>query len=104
LNGAFDFVLESSTLQSLIPKIRQGALEQVAHLVAPRGELMILCLGDYGSGTTWDSPPYSLAKAELDGFCSYGLEKVDHEGIHVSDATWRSEVRFRIHYRRSEKQ
>lgn len=75
---AFDFVLESYTLQVLPPDARQAAIPKVARFVAPGGSLLVVARGrepDDPPGTM----PWPLLKSELDGLARAGLEPVSFE-------------------------
>ena len=75
---AFDFVLESYTLQVLPPDARLVAIPKVARFVAPGGSLLVVARGrepDDPPGTM----PWPLVRAELDGLARAGLEPIGFE-------------------------
>jgi hypothetical protein len=69
---AFDFVLESYTLEVLPPEIRNKAFERIAGLVAPGGAVLVICRGRNKDEEPGDIP-WPLTKAELAHFISRGL-------------------------------
>jgi SAM-dependent methyltransferase len=92
MHAAFDFVFEAYTLQALPVAVRGVAVDAVASLVAPGGELLAVMRGteadDPGEG-----PPWPLMRSEMIGMEAAGL---------VVD-TWESFMdgaipRWRIHY------
>jgi SAM-dependent methyltransferase len=95
--GAFDFVLESYTLQVLPPDARATALRSVAAFVAPHGELLLIARGREskdGEGAM----PWPLLRRELEGFAKAGLTELAFEDF--LDAETPPVRRFRVHYRR----
>ncbi|NJM66083.1 MAG: class I SAM-dependent methyltransferase [Acaryochloris sp. RU_4_1] len=69
---AFDFVLESYTLQVLPPPQRQIAIRQIANFVALAGQLLVICRGrdtQENSGQI----PYLLTVDEIMAFTDVGL-------------------------------
>lgn len=69
---AFDFVLETYTVQALPPALHEGAIAQIANFVAPGGQLLLICRGREER----DDPgqlPYPLTRAEMMGFSECGL-------------------------------
>ena len=96
-DGAFDFVLESYTLQVLPPAARAAAVRSVARFVAPRGELLVVARGrdaDDPEGTM----PWPLLRRELDALRAAGLAELAFEDF--LDAEDPPVRRFRAHYRR----
>jgi len=73
--GHFDLVFESYTLQVLPPGARAIAVRAIASTVAPAGELLVLCRAREASDPEGQLP-WPLTRAELDGFCAWGLEKI----------------------------
>ncbi|GAA1972863.1 class I SAM-dependent methyltransferase [Amycolatopsis minnesotensis] len=94
LAGAFDFVLESHTVQSLPPALHAAATAGVRALVAPGGTLLVLAAaGNPGA------PPWPLTREEIDAFADDGLIEVRIEQPPgVADP---SAVRWRAEFRRS---
>jgi SAM-dependent methyltransferase len=94
---AFDFVLESYTLQVLPPDVRAEAIPHVARFVAPGGDLLVIARGR----ETTDPPgimPWPLLREELAGFTRAGLEERSFEDF--LDAETPPVRRFRVYYRR----
>ncbi len=94
---AFDFVLESYTLQVLPPHIRRKAMACIARFVAPGGTLLLIARGR-DEGETEGEMPWPLTRGELRGLRESGLEEVAFEDYRDEDEP---EVRrFRAVYRR----
>jgi len=94
---AFDFVLESYTLQVLPPAQRAAALSNVAEFVAPGGTLLVIARGrepDEDRGLM----PWPLTRAELLQFESHGLTIVEFEDILDNESP--PVRRFRVTLRR----
>jgi SAM-dependent methyltransferase len=97
--GRFDFILESYTLQVLLPELREDAIRKIASPVAPGGTLLVICRGrdpeqDQGQ------MPWPLTRNELRSFGRYGLTEVLVEDyIDAEDPPVR---RFRVEYRANE--
>jgi SAM-dependent methyltransferase len=93
---AFEFVLESYTLQVLPPHIRRKAIACIAQFVAPGGTLLVIA-----RGRDEDEPkgemPWPLLKSELDGFRELDLEEVTFEDYRDEDEP--DVRRFRAVYR-----
>lgn len=94
---AFDFVLESYTLQVLPPAARAAALANVAGFVAPRGELVVIARGRE-PGDSEGAMPWPLTRRELDRFRALGLSELAFEDF--LDAETPPVRRFRARYRR----
>ena len=98
-HGAFDFVLESYTLQALPPAPRRLATRMLASLIAPGGSLLVICRGrepDEPEGVA----PWKLTRAELQSLVTEGglVEAAFEDYL---DETEESPVRrFRCVYRR----
>lgn len=74
----FDFVLEIYTLQTLRQEIREGAMAQIAHCLAPNGSLLVICRGrnpEDDAGTM----PWPLTRAEMITFEQQGLTLTSFE-------------------------
>ncbi|QWF82624.1 class I SAM-dependent methyltransferase [Amycolatopsis sp. CA-230715] len=96
LVGAFDFVLESHTVQSLPPSLHAAATAGVRALVAPGGTLLVLAAVADGSP---GAPPWPLTREEIDAFARDGLTAVRAEQPPgVADP---SAVRWRAEFHRS---
>lgn len=80
--GAFSFVLESITIQSLPLSVRAEAIANVTQLVAPGGELLVLtAIRDDGEEIT--GPPWPLSRAELGSFATGGLRAAAADYVSV---------------------
>lgn len=96
--GAFDFVLESYTLQVLPPELRLRAVERIAGYAAPGGTVLVICRGR-DPGDDAGRMPWPLTRAEVDTFRRYGLQDVRFEDyIEHEEAPTR---RFRAEYRKA---
>lgn len=78
LVGAFDFVHETYTLQALPAEIRPLAMDAVASLLAPGGQMLVICRARAEDQEPL-GPPWPLAASELDRFASCGLERISLE-------------------------
>jgi SAM-dependent methyltransferase len=95
--AAFEFVLEVNTLQVLSPDLRQRAIVQMAHCVAPGGTLLVIARGRDPS----DDPgamPWPLTKEEFAAFQNLGLAEIRFEDF--LDDEMPPVRRFRVEYRR----
>lgn len=96
--AAFDFILEIYTLQVLPPAPRQVAIANIAAMLRPRGEVLLIARGR----ELHDSPgqmPWPLTKEEdLPGFANAGLTEISFEDFPDPESP---EIRrFRVLYRR----
>jgi len=73
--GAFDFVLESYTLQVLIKNLRRPAVECISRFVAPGGTLLVIARGREITDPPGEMP-WPLIRDELKGFEAQGLKEV----------------------------
>jgi|SRR5688572_7219693 len=64
--GAFDFVLESYTLQVLPPALRERAMQSLAGFLAESGRLLLICRGRE-PGEPEGQMPWPLTRRELSG-------------------------------------
>jgi SAM-dependent methyltransferase len=87
--GAFDLVVESITVQSLPPDLRDRATAGVRSLVAPGGTLIVVATARE-EGHEVDGPPWPLTRTEVEAFAADGLETVRLERI---GRRWRAELR-----------
>ena len=96
--GAFDFVLESYTLQVFPADMRQRAMRCITEFVAPSGTLLLICRGREES----ESPgamPWPLTRRELQSFTAFGLRECSFEDY--GDAESPPVRRFRVQYDRA---
>lgn len=94
--GAFDFVFESLTVQSMPISVHQRAIEAVRSLVAPGGTLLVLAgRRDEGSEVD-DGPPWPLTPSEIHAFASEEVHVRQVEEIadqqDSSVRRWRAEL------------
>lgn len=78
--GAFDFVVESITVQSMPLSVRANAIRRIAALVAPGGHLLVIS-GIREEGEQVDGPPWPLTRAELDSFGTGELQTTHVEAV-----------------------
>lgn len=90
--GAFDFVLESITVQSMPLSVRAAAIAHVGQLVAPGGELVVLT-GIREDGEEISGPPWPLSRAELASFAADGLRSAGVDFVTVPDGPARNQAR-----------
>jgi hypothetical protein len=94
---AFDFVLESYTLQVLPPDVRKQAIQAIGKFVGTGGTLLVICRGREPDEAT-GKMPWPLVRSELDDFKTCGLNQVSFEDyMDQEDPPVR---RFRAVYRR----
>jgi SAM-dependent methyltransferase len=92
MEGEFDFVHEAYTLQALPREVRAVAIDAVASLVAPGGELVVICRGrDHAQ--EFAGLPDPLSREELAGFATAGLLEDSFD-----DFMDREIRRWRVHY------
>ena len=96
LAGAFAFVFESLTVQSLPDDVRPQAIANVARTVASGGTLLVIASARDGEDGPIAGPPWPLLRTEVDAFAVEGLEAVEIERLPVGrDSRWRAEFRRR---------
>jgi SAM-dependent methyltransferase len=97
--GAFDFVLESITVQSMPLSVRPTAIAHVGQLVAPGGELLVITFlredDEQVSG-----PPWPLNRAEVDSFATGDLRAAGVEYLPVPVPGEPTRYRARALFRR----
>jgi SAM-dependent methyltransferase len=74
----FDLGYECNTIQILAGPERRQALEIIAGLVAPGGELLVSCRSR-NAGEQLDAFPLALDRDEIDGFKRAGLVEVEFQ-------------------------
>ncbi len=97
VTGAFDFIFEAYTLQSLPVALRQKAMTQLAGFVAPGGTLLVVARGR-DDAEPLEQMPWPLSREELAPFTAAGLEIVSFEDYFDSEAS--PVRRFRVTFRR----
>jgi SAM-dependent methyltransferase len=95
--GAFDFVLESYTLQVLTPNLRNPAIECISSFVAPGGTLLVIARGREINDPPGEMP-WPLIQEELKGFNAAGLKEVSFERFFDKEDP--PVLRFRAEYLR----
>ncbi|WP_433663799.1 class I SAM-dependent methyltransferase [Nocardia sp. CA-128927] len=78
--GAFDLVVESITVQSLPVSLRAVATANVARMVAPGGDLLVIA-GIREEGEEVDGPPWPLTRTEIDAFAVEDLRSTRVEQV-----------------------
>lgn len=96
---AFDFVLESITVQALPPAFHADTTARVTEFVAPGGRLLVLSAAREDDEQP-DGPPWPLARAEIEAFAQGGLETVRIEEIHDAAGGESFPHRWRAEFRR----
>jgi SAM-dependent methyltransferase len=93
--GRFDFILESYTLQSFPPELRQQAAAGIRDCMAPGGTLLVICRG-CDADERAEGPPWPLSRDALAMFGRLGLRETSFEDyIDPEDSSVR---RFRVSY------
>lgn len=95
--NSFDFVLESRTIQALPPEMNLQSIEAVANLVAPAGDLLVICLGK-PKVIAIQGPPWPLIRETVDLFQQHNLTELSFETFNTDQHT--PVQRWRIHYQR----
>jgi SAM-dependent methyltransferase len=98
--GAFDFVLEIYTLQSLTRSTRVAGMASIASFLAPGGKLLVLCRGAEENDAT-TARPWPVKRSELTNFQRAGLQEVSFEDIPANEQQGRH---FRVVYQRPTEQ
>ncbi|MFI6172060.1 class I SAM-dependent methyltransferase [Nocardia sp. NPDC051052] len=78
--GAFDLVVESITVQSMPVSLRAVATANVARMVAPGGELVVIA-GIREEAAEVDGPPWPLTRSEIDAFAVGDLRSIRVEQV-----------------------
>lgn len=78
--GAFDFVNETYTIQSLKGTMRIAACTEIASLVKSGGKLLVTCRAR-ANGASMTGPPWPLSPRELEAFERAGLQVEKFEEI-----------------------
>ncbi|MFL6071820.1 MAG: class I SAM-dependent methyltransferase [Mycobacteriales bacterium] len=91
---AYDFVLESMTVQSLPRSVRPQAAAAVGGLVAHGGTLLVIAAGREPGDPETPGPPWPLTREELDLFHVDGLTMPFVQGIRDAEGIlrWRAEL------------
>jgi SAM-dependent methyltransferase len=78
--GAFDFVFESQTVQSMPESMRVDATTAVRSAVAPGGRLLVIAAAREDDEPA-DGPPWPLTRPQIDAFAGDGLQAVEIERL-----------------------
>jgi len=97
--GTFDFVFECYTIQALPRSVRSDVISKVASLVAPNGELLVVCRG-WRDDQKEDNLPWALKREELQQFKTLGFSEISFEDFLDYDDPERK--RFRVLYKRTD--
>jgi SAM-dependent methyltransferase len=89
--GAFAFVFESLTVQSLPDSVRPQAIARVTEFVGPHGTLLVVASGREEADGPVEGPPWPLTRGEIQSFGAGGLETVRIEQL--PGPRWRAEFR-----------
>lgn len=92
-HGAFDFVLESRTIQALPVDLAAQTISAIAACVAPAGRVLVLCRAR-DENTAPHGIPWPLSRRDLAHFVANGLEEQSLEAYNDGSP------RFRAVYRR----
>lgn len=76
----FDFVLEIYTIQAMPPELHTAAMQAIAALVAPDGELLVICRGREETDPL-TGPPFPLTRSQLATFEQGGLQLAESEDL-----------------------
>ncbi len=95
--GAFDFVLEAYTLQTLPPDLRREATRAIASFVSPRGTLLVIARGRDSTDSAGRTP-WPLTRGELAAFKTFNLDETGFEDYFDNEEP--QIRRFRAEYRR----
>ncbi|MGW6421834.1 class I SAM-dependent methyltransferase [Nocardia sp. NPDC055053] len=94
--GAHDLVIESITVQSLPPEVRESAITSIQHLLAPDATLLVIA--DIATAPAL-GPPWPLTAADIDAFAAPDLIPVRVERLPRPDAPGRHRWRAEFHRR-----
>jgi SAM-dependent methyltransferase len=95
-NRRFEFIVEISTLQVLPPLLRVTAIDNIASMLAPGGDLLVICRGR-GPEDDQGAIPWPLTRQDLARFRERSLIEVSFEDF-VDDEDDPPARRFRVQY------
>ncbi|HVZ80026.1 MAG TPA: class I SAM-dependent methyltransferase [bacterium] len=93
----FGFIFEGYTLQSMQSPLREQAIQRIAGLLAPKGDLLVVARGKEANEFP-DGPPWPLTQDDLSNFARQGLSIQSSEDF--MDKENPPVRRFRAHYQR----
>ncbi|MBM3784036.1 MAG: class I SAM-dependent methyltransferase [Acidobacteria bacterium] len=96
--GSYELVVESYTLQAMPLEMRARAIEAVANLAAPGGEVIVICRGRAETDPPGELP-WPLAPSDIQRFAAHGLATIAFEDF--DDPYEPGKRRFRYHGRRA---
>lgn len=73
--GAFDFVFESITVQSLPPELQDQAIEHIVQFVAPGGEILVMTSARQPDQLP-GGPPWPISRDSLNHYLVDGIREV----------------------------
>jgi len=97
--NAFNFVLESRTIQALPLNLRSQTLKEIADLVAENGKLLMVTRYRETEAAP-DGPPWALSEQELNQFQEFGLAEIKRDEFFEAD---KNITQLRLEYRRISK-
>jgi SAM-dependent methyltransferase len=97
-NQAFDFVLESYTLQALPTELSSQAISLIANFLSPDGILLIICRGR-NMEDPLEKVPYPLTKDQVMKFVDADLSLIQFED-YLDDQESPPERRFRAAFKK----
>lgn len=86
---AFDLVVESLTVQSMPPAVRDRATVHIGQFVAPGGTLLVIA-NAYDEDNTYEPPPWPLTRAQVEAF---GVDGLEPTSVEQTEGRWRVEFR-----------
>jgi SAM-dependent methyltransferase len=95
---AFDFVVESRTIQSLPLSVRPKVIESIGQLVAKGGRLLVITRVRALDAEP-DGPPWPLSDKELAQFQELGLQEIRRDSFDNADNN--SVKKLRVEYLRA---
>jgi SAM-dependent methyltransferase len=93
---AFDFVLESRTIQALPLNLRSQTIKEIADLVADNGTLLMVTRYRDTEATP-DGPPWALSEQELNQFQALGLTEIKRDEFFEAD---KNVTQLRLEYQK----
>ncbi len=95
--GAYDFVFEALTIQSLPLEFRDKIITAISSLVSPKGKILVVANGKR-EGEKFDGPPWPLEMNELKLFGMKALRELEFSIFEEETAL--STLKFRALYSR----
>jgi SAM-dependent methyltransferase len=94
----FGFIFEGYTLQSMQSPLREQAIQRIAGLLAPKGDLLVVARGKEPHELP-EGPPWPVTQADLANFGRQGLSTQASEDF--MDKETPAIRRFRVHFSRA---